>query len=57
MIIVRVHVYLLRKKSESINFMKTFLSYVETQFDTLIKMVKIDNAKELCEGEMLNLSK
>lgn len=48
-------VYLLRKKNESVNLLQHFFTYIEKQFGTFVKVVRSDNAKELCEGDTLKL--
>ena len=47
-----IWVYLLKQKSLSVTMLKHF-SYIETQFQTHVKSIRTDNAKEHREGEIL----
>lgn len=43
-------VYLLHAKSYVISIFLNFHAFVGTQFDIVMKYVRIDNGKEFCEG-------
>lgn len=43
--------YLLRSKKQYIDFLRQFYTYVETQFNSKIQIIRTDNAKELCDGD------
>jgi Reverse transcriptase (RNA-dependent DNA polymerase)/Integrase core domain len=45
-------VYLMKNKSETQSYLKTFCAMVKTQFDTQIKIIRSDNAPELISNEM-----
>ena len=47
--------YLIKYKSQCVRFLTHFVSFVHNQFNSTVKIIRTDNAKELCEGEILNL--
>ena len=47
--------YLLKHRHECATLICNFFSYIETQFRTNVKQVRTDNAKELCEGALLQI--
>ena len=47
--------YLLKYKSQCVTFLQNFLLYVENQFHAHVKTIRSDNAKELCEGDVVQL--
>lgn len=46
-------IHLLKHKNECVEVFKNFVNFVETQFSTKVLCVRADNAKELCEGDIL----
>ena len=38
-----VWLYLIKKKSEAVHFLKTFVSIINTQFDKCVKVIRTDN--------------
>lgn len=46
-------IFLLKHKRDAVTVLKSFAAYVHTQFGCDILGVRSDNAKKLCEGEML----
>ncbi|XP_056685439.1 uncharacterized protein [Spinacia oleracea] len=47
--------HLMKSKTDSVQIMTQFLSYVENQFGTSIKTIRSNNAPDLTEGEMKQL--
>lgn len=47
-------VFLLKQKSQSVHMVQHLVNYIETYFHTHVKSIRTDNAKELCEGDMLH---
>lgn len=47
--------YLMKYKSDCVPTLHAFLTYVHSQFDSSVKIIRSDNAKELCEGNILKL--
>lgn len=47
--------YLLKSKNQWVTALRHFLSDVENKFDTNVKKIRSDNAKEFFEGDMLKL--
>ena len=45
----------MKHKSDCVSTLHTFLAYVHSQFDSSVKIIRSDNAKELCEGDILKL--
>lgn len=41
------------KSDVVVGIIANFASYVQTQFQTSIQCIRLDDAKELCEGPML----
>ena len=50
-------IFLMKHKSDSVDHLTHFLEYVATQFGRTVKTIRSDNAKELCDGSILNLYK
>ena len=48
-------VFLMKQKSDSTNILSMLLALIETQFNTHVLCIRTDNAKELCEGSILQL--
>lgn len=47
--------YRLKYKIQCVTFLQSFLLYLEIQFHAHVIIVRSDNAKELFEGDMLQL--
>lgn len=45
-------VHLLKKKSDIVKILHNFDAYVHNQFQSKIKAIRTDNAKEFCEGDL-----
>lgn len=43
---------MLKNKNDSVLVMRDFLKMVTSQFGVVVKCVRSDNAKELCEGDI-----
>lgn len=50
-----VWVYLLKHKNDAVQVLKGFTNYVKTQFESKIKQVRSDNAREFIEGKFREL--
>ena len=48
-------VYLIKNKNQCVSLLENFFHYVTTQYHSNVKVVRTDNAKELCAGAMLNI--
>lgn len=46
-------VHLIKFKSDAVDIIINFAAYVKTQFQSTIQTIRTDNAKELCEGSIL----
>ena len=46
-------IYMMKTKNQCVIFLKNLFSYVKKQHKTKIKIIRSDNAKELCEGDTL----
>ena len=44
-----------KHKDECATVICSFFSYIKTQFRTNVKQVRTDNAKDLCEGALLQV--
>lgn len=47
--------YLLKSKAHSVIILHQLLAHIETQHNARVKIIRTDNVKELCEGDMLQL--
>lgn len=45
-------IFLMKQKSEAAGLLDIFANYVHTQFNKAIKIIRSDNAPDLCEGNM-----
>lgn len=48
-------VSLIKQKSDCVDIVTHFLTFVEKQFNACVRMIRTDNAKELCEGTIKKL--
>lgn len=48
-------VHLMKSKLDSVSIIQTFLQFVKTQFNSTVKIVRTDNALELCHGQILHV--
>lgn len=46
-------VFMIKHKSDVIQILQDFFTYTHTHFQCLVECVRSDNAKELCEGKMM----
>ena len=44
--------FLLKYKNQCVRFLTHFVSFVQNQFNSSVKTIRTDNAKELCEGDI-----
>lgn len=45
----------MKKKNDCVHILQNFFSYMKTHFDKNVKCIRTDNAKELCEGRILQI--
>ena len=45
--------FLMRNKTDVVNIISDFLVFIKTQYSSLVLCIRSDNAKELCEGDIL----
>ena len=45
----------MKNKSDSIDILDFLITFVQNQFNVTVKAIKSDNAKELCEGRVLDV--
>ena len=48
-------VYLLKHKLDCVDIVKHLFTFIQNQYHTCVKVVRTDNAKEPCEGNLLAL--
>ena len=48
-------VYLIKRKSQCATIFQQFLNSIHTKFNAHVHIVRADNAKELCKGEILHI--
>lgn len=44
---------MLKNEFDVVQIMENFFAYIHTQFHCVVECMRSNNAKELCEGEML----
>ena len=45
----------MKNKSDSVEILDFLITFIHNQFDVIVKTIRSDNAKELCEGRILNV--
>lgn len=46
-------VHLMQSKTDSVSIIQNFLYFIQNQFHTTVKIIRTDNALELCQGNIL----
>ena len=46
---------MMKNKSDSVDILDFFIAFVQNQFNVTVKAIRSNNAKELCEGKVLDV--